>query len=74
MNKSISVSFQELGIVACHSGNKRKMIKPIYVKLNYKTIPVLYLMGYVFRNANNPKEYYTMEQLRELFKKKYNLN
>lgn len=70
MTKSIAISFEDLGVVPCNASNKRKMIKPIFAKVRYETIPVLYYMGYVFRNSNNPKEYYSMEQLQELFKNK----
>ncbi|WP_017208785.1 hypothetical protein [Clostridium beijerinckii] len=65
----IRVTFEELGVVACHANNKRKMKSPIFDKLRLEMIPVFYeKWGYIFRSADNPKEYYSIEQLQELFK------
>lgn len=69
VKENIRVTFEELGVVACHANNKRKMKSPIFDKLRLETIPLFYeKYGYVFRSADNPKEYYSMEQLQELFK------
>ncbi|MBC2458158.1 hypothetical protein [Clostridium beijerinckii] len=64
----IRVTFEELGVVACRANNKRKMKSPIFDKLRLEMIPVFYeKWGYVFRSATDPKKYYSMEQLQELF-------
>lgn len=69
VKEDIRVTFKELGVVACHANNKRKIKSPVFDKLRLETIPLFYeKYGYIFRSANNPKEYYSMEQLQELFK------
>lgn len=68
MARSIAISFEDLGVVPCNASNKRKMERPIFAKTYYDSIPIFYRTGYIFRNANNPKQYYSMEQLQELFK------
>ncbi|NRT74429.1 hypothetical protein [Clostridium beijerinckii] len=65
----IHISFNDLGIIACYANNKRKIKSPIFDKLRLETIPLFYeKWGYIFRSADDPKEYYSMEQLQELFK------
>lgn len=70
IKEDIRVTFEELGVVACHAKNKRKMKNPIFDKLRFETIPVFYeRLGYIFRSADNAKQYYSMEEVQELFKK-----
>lgn len=65
----IRATFEELRIIPCHAKNKRKMKSSIFDKLRLETIPVFYeRLGYIFRSADNPKEYYSMEQVQQLFK------
>ncbi|OOM81932.1 hypothetical protein CLPUN_07940 [Clostridium puniceum] len=69
VKEDIRVTFEELGVVACHANNKRKMKSPIFDKLRLETIQLFYeKRGYIFRSADDPKKYYSMEQLQELFK------
>ncbi len=65
----IRLTFEELGVVACHAKNKRRIKSPIFDKLRIETIPLFYeKWGYIFRSIDDPKKYYSMEQLQELFK------
>lgn len=69
IKEEIRISFEDLKVIPCHAKNKRKMKSPIFDKLRLETIPLFYeKWGYVFRSADNSKEYYSMEQLQELFK------
>lgn len=70
IKEEIRVSFEDLRVIPCHAKNKRKMKTSVFDKLRLKMIPVFYeKLGYIFRSADNPKEYYSMEQLQELFKR-----
>ena len=69
IKEEIRVSFEDLRVIPCHAKNKRKMKTSVFDKLRLETIPLFYeRYGYIFRSADNPKEYYSMEQLQELFK------
>lgn len=69
IKEDIRATFEELKIIPCHAINKRKMKSPIFDKLRFEMIPVFYeKWGYIFRSADNSKQYYSMEQLQELFK------
>ena len=70
IKEDIRVTFEELQIIPCKAINKRKIRKPVFDKLRLETIPLFYeRYGYIFRSATDPKQYYSMEQLQELFKK-----
>lgn len=67
MNEAIS--FEYLGIIPCFASTKKKMRRPVFAKIYYDYIQIFYeKMGYIFRNANDPKQYYSMEEVQELFR------
>lgn len=63
------ISFEELGVVLCNSKSRKKLTRPMFAKICYEYIPVFYKkFGYIFRNSDNPKQYYSMEEMQKLFK------
>lgn len=62
------ITFNELGVVLCNAKTKRKLISPIYDKASLYTIEFLYHVGYILRDANNPKKYYSVEEVKEKLK------
>lgn len=59
------ITFNQLGVVLCDSKTKRKLISPIYDKVSLYTVEFLYHVGYVLRDADNPKRYYSVEEVKE---------
>ncbi|QES76108.1 hypothetical protein F3K33_01785 [Clostridium diolis] len=59
----MSITFNQLG--GWNAKTKRKLISPIYDKASLHTIEFLYHVGYVLRNVNNPKKYYSVEEVKE---------
>ena len=63
------ISFEELGVVLCNFKSGKKLTRPMFAKICYDYISVFYeKFGYIFRNANDPKQYYSMEEMQKLFK------
>ncbi|MFL0165259.1 hypothetical protein [Candidatus Clostridium helianthi] len=62
------ITFNQLGVVLCNAKTKRKLISPIYDKASFYTIEFLYHVGYVLRDADNPKKYYSVEEIKEKLK------
>lgn len=62
------ITFNQLGVVLCNAKTKRKLISPIYDKVSLYTIEFLYHVGYVLRDTDNPKKYYSVEEVKEKLK------
>lgn len=57
----ISISFEDLGFIQCNATTGRKIINPIFAKVNLYTVFKFYInLGIVFRDKN--KRYYTLEE------------
>ncbi|UYZ34968.1 hypothetical protein OD350_22375 [Clostridium beijerinckii] len=54
--ENIHVKFEELRIFMCKADTKRKLINPIWDKMNLRSVPVFYRMGYVFRDSQDSKK------------------
>lgn len=68
-NKTVYITFDELGIVICKADTKRKITDCVFDKICLHSVPIFHMMGYVFRDKNNPKKYYTVEEIEEKVKK-----
>jgi hypothetical protein len=68
------ITFDELNLVMCRADTKRKIINPVWDKLCLDGIRVFYSMGYVFREKNNPKKYYSVEEVEKRFKENLNVS
>lgn len=61
----VQISLSDLGLVLCRADTKRKLIKPIYDKVSLYSVEFLYYAGYILRDINNPKKYYSIEDIKE---------
>lgn len=62
-NNPVYITFEELGIVMCKANTKRKILNPIWDKMHLESVQIFYKIGYVFRDKNKPKKYYSEEEL-----------
>ncbi len=62
------IKFDELNLVICKADSKRKIVNPVWDKMYLNSVPVFYGMGYVFRDKNNSKKYYSSEEVEERIK------
>lgn len=63
--ENIYVTFEELGLFMCKADTKRKIINPIWDKMNLRSVPIFHRMGYVFRDQKNAKRYYSEDGVKE---------
>lgn len=63
-NKPIYITFEELGVVICKADTKRKITNSIWDKMQVESVPIFYKMGYIFRDKNKPKKYYSEEEVK----------
>lgn len=67
MNKEhIYITFDQLGLVLCDANTKRKLIEPIYDKTSLNAAGFLYYTGYVLRDSNNSKKYYSEDEVKDM--------
>ncbi|MFT8352788.1 hypothetical protein [Clostridium saccharoperbutylacetonicum] len=64
-NKPVYITFEELGIVMCKADTKRKILNPIWDKMHLESVQIFYKIGYVFRDKNKSKKYYSEEEVKE---------
>lgn len=64
-NKPIYITFNELGLVICKADTKRKITKSIWDKMHLESVTIFYKMGYIFRDKNKSKKYYSPEEVKE---------
>lgn len=64
-NKPIYITFEELGVVICKADTKRKITNSIWDKMHIESVPIFYKMGYIFKDKNKPKKYYSEEEVKE---------
>ncbi|MBD7915238.1 hypothetical protein H9660_08770 [Clostridium sp. Sa3CUN1] len=72
----MSISFEDLGFIQCYANTGRKIIKPIFAKVNLYSAFKFYInLGIVFRDKN--KKYYTLEEAEHKiieYYKEHNIN
>ncbi|GEA33624.1 hypothetical protein [Clostridium diolis] len=70
MNKeNVLVTFRELGLIICKADTKRKVTCPIWDKITLKSVFIFYRMGYVFRDSQDSKKYYSSDEITEKVKR-----
>jgi hypothetical protein len=71
-NKPVYVTFEELGIVMCKADTRREITNSIWDKIHIESVPIFYKMGYIFRDKNKSKKYYSEEEVKEKIINKLN--
>lgn len=69
----ISISFDDLGLIQCNATNRKKIIRPVFIRVNLYNVFKFYInLGIVFRDKN--KKYYTLEEAEQKIIKYYKKN